>query len=69
MKEIHPQQLMRIEDVSKFTTLAKSTINLWVVQGKFPKPIAPSETIKMWTLEQILGWIDEQKNKEEINAN
>ena len=31
-------QLLRIEMVSSMTTLGKSTINLWVAQGKFPKP-------------------------------
>jgi prophage regulatory protein len=69
MEEIHPKQLMRIDDVAKFTTLAKSTINLWIIQERFPKPFSPSETVKLWTLDQILGWIDEQQNKEEVNGN
>jgi len=51
-------QLLRITEVSHFTSLAKSTINLWVAQGKFPKPIALSPTIKVWKSQQILDWID-----------
>jgi len=51
-------QLLRISEVSHFTSLAKSTINLWVAQGKFPKPIALSPTIKVWKNQQILDWID-----------
>jgi prophage regulatory protein len=53
-------QLLRIKEVSSFTSIAKSTINLWVAQGKFPKPIALSPTIKVWKVQQLLDWIDEQ---------
>ena len=52
------KQLLRIAEVSDFTSLAKSTINLWVAQGKFPKPIALSPTIKVWRLHQLHEWID-----------
>ena len=51
-------QLLRITEVSHLTSLAKSTINLWVAQGKFPKPIALSSTIKVWKSKQITDWID-----------
>lgn len=55
-----PNQLLRINDVSAFTSLAVSTINLWVVQGKFPKPIALSVTIKVWRMKDLVAWIDQQ---------
>jgi len=51
-------QLIRIAEVSRVTTLAKSTINLWVAQGKFPKPITLSPTIKVWKGQQINDWVD-----------
>lgn len=51
-------QLLRITEVCHFTSLAKSTINLWVAQGKFPKPITLSPTIKVWKRQQINDWID-----------
>ena len=53
-------QLLRIKEVSDFTSIAKSTINLWVAQGKFPKPITLSPTIKVWRLQQLLDWIEKQ---------
>jgi prophage regulatory protein len=53
-------QLLRIKEVSDLTSIAKSTINLWVAQGKFPKPIALSQTIKVWRVQQLLDWIDAQ---------
>ena len=53
-------QLLRIAEVSSLTSLAKSTINLWVAQGRFPKPIALSPSIKVWRLQQLNEWIDLQ---------
>ena len=50
-------QLLRIDMVSAITTLGKSTINLWVAQGKFPTPIHISPTIKVWRLEDINLWV------------
>ena len=55
-----PNQLLRINDVSTLTSLAVSTINLWVVQGKFPKPIALSVTIKVWRMKDLVAWVDQQ---------
>ncbi len=55
-------QLIRIEQVSAITTLAKSSINLWVAQSKFPKPITLSATVKVWKLQEISNWIEAQKS-------
>jgi len=54
-------QLLRIDDVSKLTTLAKSTINLWESTQRFPKSISLSPTIKVWTLESIVRWLEKAK--------
>jgi len=51
-------QLIRIDEVSALTTLAKSTINLWVAQSKFPKPIVLSSTVKVWKLRSVNDWIE-----------
>ena len=53
-------QLLRIDEVCELTTLGKSTINLWVAQGRFPKPIHLSATIKVWRLEDVVLWINLQ---------
>ena len=53
-------QLLRISDVKKLTTLSKSTIALWVVKQKFPKPLALSATVKVWRLSDITNWVDKQ---------
>ncbi|MBU3606875.1 helix-turn-helix transcriptional regulator [Polynucleobacter nymphae] len=51
-------QLIRIEEVSAITTLAKSSINLWVAQGKFVAPISLSPTVKVWKLQDVVNWIE-----------
>ena len=58
MQPISPDQLLRITEVSRLTSLAKSTINLWVAQGKFPKPITLSPTIKVWRNQSLIDWIE-----------
>ena len=53
-------QLLRINDVVALTTLSKSCVNLWVAQGRFPKPIALSTTLKVWRSSDLSDWIDRQ---------
>jgi predicted DNA-binding transcriptional regulator AlpA len=55
---ISDEQLLRIDDLVKLTTLSKSCINLWVVEGKFPKPAVLSPTVRVWKMAQIRRWID-----------
>ncbi|WP_321311953.1 AlpA family phage regulatory protein [Halarcobacter sp.] len=50
-------RFIRIPDVIKKTGLAKSTIWLWVKEGKFPKPIKLSPRVTVWEEEKIELWI------------
>jgi prophage regulatory protein len=59
---VQHKQLLRIDTVSEITTIAKSSIRLWVAQGRFPKPITLSPVIKVWRLADINNWIEEQAN-------
>jgi len=56
-------QLLRIDEVSKLTTLSKSSINLWVAQSRFPKPITLSKTVKVWHLKDVRNWAKNMKNQ------
>jgi prophage regulatory protein len=58
---VRNSQLIRIDEVSAITTLAKSSINLWVTQSRFPKPIILSPTVKVWKLQDVSDWIESQK--------
>lgn len=64
--DLNASKLLRLDDVSKLTSLGKSTINLWVAQGKFPAPTALSKTIKVWRTQQIVDWIDSQSTTDLI---
>ena len=68
MEPIHSNQLLRIQEVSALTSLAKSTINLWVAQGKFPKPISLSLTIKVWRAGDLAQWIESQSSQSLVNS-
>jgi prophage regulatory protein len=57
MDTIRSSRLLRLRDVSELTSLGKSTINLWVANGKFPAPTALSATIKVWRQSDIDGWM------------
>lgn len=69
MDSSSPSKLLRIAQVRELTTLANSTINLWVALGKFPKPLALSKTIKVWRLKDVVHWIDKQYGDEPIEPN
>ena len=51
-------QFLRINEVSKLTTLSKSSINLWVAQDRFPKPMNLSKTVKVWRLRDVREWAE-----------
>jgi prophage regulatory protein len=53
-----PNRLMRIAEVCELTSIAKSTLNLWVTQGKFPAPAHLSSTVKVWKKSDIDNWIE-----------
>jgi prophage regulatory protein len=63
---VSDDQMLRINDVVKLTTLSKSCINLWVAQGRFPKPITLSKTVKLWSIGSIRKWINEKNSAQEV---
>jgi prophage regulatory protein len=52
-------KLLRIADVSRITTLAKSTIWLKVSHNQFPKPTKLSPSITVWRESDIWQWIND----------
>ena len=53
---------LRIVEVMKKTGIAKSTIWLWVSEGKFPKPIKLSPRITVWEEKEINHWMSNKIN-------
>jgi prophage regulatory protein len=62
-------KLLRISDVSKKTTLAKSTIWLKMSQGKFPKPTKISAAINVWKESDIDAWINQCFSQHTVTDN
>ena len=60
-------KLLRITDVAKKTTLAKSTIWQKMAQGTFPKPTKISPAINVWKESDIDSWIERQFQISESN--
>jgi prophage regulatory protein len=56
-------KFLRITDVMSVTGLAKSTIWLYVKEGKFPKQIKLSPKISVWKESDVEAWITEQIEK------
>ncbi len=52
---------LRIKDVMKKTGIARSTIWLWVKEGKFPKPIKLSPRITVWEESKVQEWMREKR--------
>lgn len=61
-------KLLRINDVSKKTTLAKSTIWLKMSQGNFPKPGKLGPSINVWKESDIDSWIASKFEQSNLNA-
>jgi prophage regulatory protein len=59
-------QLLRVDDVAELTTLSKSCINLWVAQGRFPKPMTLSKTVKVWRLKEVRAWTEKMLGSAEV---
>ena len=55
-------RFIRIDEVTKISSLAKSTINLWVAEGRFPQPVMLSSVIRVWWLSDITDWMDSFNN-------
>ena len=55
MKE---ERLIRIPKVMEKTGLARSTVWLFVKNGKLPKPIKLSERVTVWKESEIIDYIN-----------
>ena len=52
---------LRIKDLVKRVPVAKSTIWLWVSDGKFPAPVKLSERVTAWPVAAVERWEAEKQ--------
>jgi len=52
-------RLLRRPEVEARTGLSRSTIYLWLKQGKFPKPVKIGARVVAWRDRDIADWMDQ----------
>ena len=50
-------RFIKLPEVSSQTGMGKSTILAWESQGRFPKAVRLSKTIRVWLEHDISNWI------------
>lgn len=62
-------RFLRLPEVSHLTGLGKSTVLAWESQGRFPRAVRLSPTLRVWMAGDIEDWIRESyaRKREEIS--
>jgi prophage regulatory protein len=54
------ETFLRLNDVTKMTGLARSTVYAHGRSGRFPRPIRAGGTVAAWLGTEVKAWMDEQ---------
>lgn len=52
-----PNKFLRLQDVANKVAMGKSTILFWEAEGRFPKAIRLSATLRVWSEISIEQWM------------
>ena len=63
-------KLLTIQDLLSLTGFSRSSINLKIANGNFPKPIYQSQNKRLWKESDYMNWVDnlETGNDSETNT-
>lgn len=59
-------KFLRLPEIMEVTGLARSTVYLWIKDGKFPQPIKLSPKLVVWKESDISDWIYKKSVEGEI---
>lgn len=59
----------RLSQILPFLPIAKSTVEKWVREGRFPAPIKLAPTVTCWKNEDIHAWLNGLANRSNVSAN
>jgi prophage regulatory protein len=59
---MHQSRLLRLRDVQHRVALGRSTIWLWIKQGKFPPGFKLSNSVRVWYEQEINDFIEGRWN-------
>ena len=51
-------RLLTIQDLLSLTGFSRSSINLKIANGNFPKPIYQSQNKRLWKESDYMSWVD-----------
>ena len=60
-------KLLTIQDLLSLTGFSRSSINLKVANGNFPKPIYQSQNKRLWKESDYMDWVDSMRADSEPN--
>lgn len=49
---------LRTGDILSLLGISRSTLNLWVSQGKFPQPRKLGQRLNVWSSTDVESWLD-----------
>jgi prophage regulatory protein len=66
IQETNKPRFMKLPEVSSQTGMGKSTILAWESQGRFPRAVRLSKTIRVWLENDINNWIALQSQNSKL---
>jgi prophage regulatory protein len=58
MRVNHEERFLRLPEVVRRVGISKSSVWLWIRQGRFPEPIRVGPRVTCWRLTEIDAWIE-----------
>ena len=62
-------KLLTIQDLLSLTGFSRSSINLKIANGNFPKPIYQSQNKRLWKESDYMEWVDNLQSKSSSQNN
>lgn len=56
-------RFLRIGEVTKIAGIARSTVYMWVRQGRFPPPYQQGPNWSRWSEQEVKCWMEAMKSK------
>ena len=63
MKSDTPPRMMRMKQLTKYTSLSRAYIYQKIAEGEFPPGSMISSGIRIWNRETVDSWLDERMGK------
>jgi len=57
IQETNKPRFIKLPEVANQTGMGKSTILAWESQGRFPKAVRLSKTIRVWLEDDVNNWM------------